>query len=158
MALALVGQAGFEPTPFLLPFELLSHITAGHGSTPAGGLCLLSALDRLGDSHFWHRTRMRPGGRGRIRTGDARFCRPPLCQLSYADHYAVFPAVIVYRYATSGLHGWDIAQHSAQVAAFWYAARIRHPLEAGFRPPRPRLSGVPFRLFRNANKKEILEG
>ena len=51
-----------------LPSELLSHITAGHGSIPAGGLCLLSALDRLGDSHFWHRTRMRPGGRGGIRT------------------------------------------------------------------------------------------
>ena len=31
-------------------------------------------------------------------------------------------------------------------------------LVAGFRPPRPRLSVVPFRLFRNANKKEILEG
>ena len=64
-----------------------------------------------------------------------------------------FPDAIVYRYATSGLHGWDIAQHSARVAAFGYAARIRHPLAAGFRPPRPRLSGVPFRLFRNAKRK-----
>ena len=45
----LAGQAGFEPAqclvyePDALPFKLLSHITAGYGSTPAGGLCLLSA-------------------------------------------------------------------------------------------------------------------
>lgn len=71
----LAGQAGFEPAPFRaahpddLPFKLLSHITAGYGSTPAGGLCLLSAEDRLGDSHFWQRWGIcAPGGRGGIRT------------------------------------------------------------------------------------------
>ena len=93
----LVGQAGFEPAPFRaahpddLPFKLLSHITAGYGSIPAGGLCLLSALDRLGDSHFWHPAqRMRRGGRGGIRTRGTRFCRPPLFLLSYADHVPGF--------------------------------------------------------------------
>lgn len=97
MALALAGQAGFEPATSTyvyaatLPSELLSHITAGHGSIPAGGLCLLSALDRLGDSHFWHPAqRMRRGGRGGIRTRGTRFCRPPLFLLSYADHVPGF--------------------------------------------------------------------
>ena len=68
-----VGQAGLEPATSAyvyaatLPSELLPHITSGTW-LPEGGLCLLSALDRLGDSHIWHRTRMRPGGRGGIRT------------------------------------------------------------------------------------------
>lgn len=56
-------------SPMALTTELLSHITAGYGSTPAGGLCLLSAEDRLGDSHFWQRWGIcAPGGRGGIRT------------------------------------------------------------------------------------------
>ena len=104
-----------------------------------------------------------------------------------------FPAVIVYRYAPSGLHGRDIALHTSKVevwptsghgyapcgrwryslrkasrffqlktikklprqSALIFTSAAPHPtrmahcsalgLVAGFRPPRPRLSGVPIR-------------
>lgn len=92
----LAGQAGLEPATSAyvyaatLPSELLSHITSGTW-LPEGGLCLLSALDRLGDSHFWQRWGIfAPGGRGGIRTRDTRFCRPLLSPLSYADHVPGF--------------------------------------------------------------------
>ena len=54
-----------DPKSRALPTALLPHITAGHGSIPAGGLCLLSAEDRLGDSHFWHPAQIAPWRSGR---------------------------------------------------------------------------------------------
>ena len=70
--------------------ELLSHITAGHGSIPAGGLCLLSALDRLGESHSGiGRVCILEVGAGFEPAADTVLQTAAL-PLSYADHVPGF--------------------------------------------------------------------
>lgn len=75
--------------PDALPFKLLPRITAGTWPIPAGGLCLLSARDKLGDN-----PRLASDAYASWRSGlDSnqrltRFCRPPLFLLSYADQIA----------------------------------------------------------------------
>lgn len=67
-----MAPAGVEPALLRIP---LRRIAAGNMANPAGGLCLLSAVDFLGEEIVWQLTNCH-GGRGRIRTGSLRLCRP----------------------------------------------------------------------------------